>query len=101
MSEETPMDAAMLERLVRVETKLDMALSSHAQTDSQLRADLSKHENGTTVNVAAVRADVNTELGKLDARLSRVEKAMWIATGIAAAVGGAGGTLLSNVLGGP
>lgn len=84
----TEQDRESFERLVRVETKLDMALSTHASTDGQLRD-----------GIAKLDAQHDKDVAELDARIVRLERAMWIATGIAAAVGGAVGTGISNILG--
>jgi hypothetical protein len=61
------MDQEVLERLTRIETKLDAAIS---------RGDDHEH------------------------RLRRLERAVWVATGAAAAVGGAVGSVAHHLVGG-
>jgi len=61
----TPDDFAQFERLVRIETKLDLANNNHAD-----------HE----------------------ARIRKLERTVWVASGAAATVGGTLGTLLAQFL---
>lgn len=69
------MDVALLERLVRVETKLDSTL-------------------GTLKGETAKRLDNHEE------RIRKVERVLWVVTGAAAAVGSAVGSVLVRVIGG-
>lgn len=82
------MDGAMLERLVRVETKLDMALDGQGRAIDDAKGDLSDAEKR-----------LDRRLTEHDTRIRRIERAVWIAAGIAAAVGSAIGSTLGGVLG--
>lgn len=62
----TPDDFGQFERLVRIETKLDLATGNHADHELRIR---------------------------------RLERAVWVASGAAATVGGTLGTLLGRFLG--
>lgn len=64
-------EAVVAERLARIEVKLDHALTQHGE-------DLKDHE----------------------ARIRRLERALWIAAGFATTAGGGIGALVSQLLGG-
>ncbi|MCE7008726.1 hypothetical protein LWC34_38835 [Kibdelosporangium philippinense] len=66
MSEELVTD-----RLTRIETKLDLALTQH-------REELNDHET----------------------RIRKLERALWIAAGFAATAGGGVGAVISQIMGG-
>lgn len=61
----------LLERLVKIETKLDMFLEPHRATQED-------HEE----------------------RLRSLERKLWLATGLATVLSGGGATLLQNLIGG-
>lgn len=81
-------DVVLLERLVRVETKLDMALDGQARSIDDVRKDLIDAETR-----------IDRRLTDHDTRLRRVEKAIWVTAGVAAAVGSAVGTSAAGYIG--
>jgi hypothetical protein len=68
----------VIERLVRIETKLDVANDTH--TGHEHRSD-------------AIHLDHET-------RIRRLERSVWLAAGAAAAIGGGAGALLAPLIGG-
>jgi len=53
----------------------------------------------TVQDIAASLGPLQDKVRELDARMTSVEKRMWIATGFAAAIGTSAGTFLAQVLG--
>lgn len=79
-------ELALFERLVRIETKLDVSNATHDDHEARIRklegeSDPKTHEDH-------------------EGRLRRLEKALWLATGAAAAAGGVAGQLAAKLLGG-
>lgn len=74
---------SLTERMVRVETKLDSATNR-----------LDSHE----IRLSAIEKSVPDP--DHEARLRKLERAVWIAGGIALAGGGALGSILSSITGG-
>lgn len=66
------------ERLVRIETKLDMFLAGHQDTAATQAAQYADHEN----------------------RIRRLERARWIASGAGLLGGGGLGALVAQLMGG-
>jgi hypothetical protein len=77
-------DPQTLERLVRIETKMDFVVDSFKSQESRITA-LEKLQD-------APHPDH-------ESRIRKLERVVWIASGIALAGGGALGTILSNVTG--
>jgi len=65
------------ERLARIETKLDAWLNQQSSHETRVQADHIDHES----------------------RIRRLERALWLATGFAAAFGGAAGSVITKLLG--
>lgn len=81
----TPADElALVERLIRIDTKLDVALAQQADHEGRIRA---------------LEQD-NSPGGHMDheGRIRRIEKSMWLAAGTAAAGGGVLGQLLAALV---
>lgn len=78
-------ELALFERLIRIETKLDVANSN--QADQELR-------------IRQLEID-NTPGGHKDheTRIRRLERAVWIVAGFAAAAGGVAGSMLGPLIG--
>lgn len=81
--EQTP---ALIERMIRIETKLDVFNQNGADHESRIRA---------------LETD-NTPGGHQDheSRIRRLERSVWLAAGAAAAGGGIVGQLITPLLGG-
>ena len=78
------MDEALIERLVRIETKLDLGNSQYADHELRIR-DLERD------NVTGGHADH-------ELRIRRVEKSLWLLAGASAAGGGLVGSMVAPVL---
>ncbi|MGC4942146.1 hypothetical protein [Kribbella sp. DT2] len=76
----------VIERLIRIETKQDVALQQSADHEGRIRA---------------LEQD-NTPGGHQDheGRIRRLERAVWISAGLAAAGGGVVGQLVAPLIGG-
>lgn len=77
-------ELALFERLIRIETKLDVANGNHLD-----------HEN----RIRALEQD-NTPGGHQDheSRIRRMERSIWLAAGAAAAAGGVVGQIIGPLL---
>lgn len=75
----------LIERLIRIETKVDVSLTQVADHEGRTRA---------------LEID-NTPGGHLDheTRIRKLERSVWIAAGACSAVGGGLGALLGPILG--
>jgi hypothetical protein len=83
-----PGDLALLERLIRIETKLDDSRSSDADHETRIRAlEQERHP------------DHERRLNDHETRLRRVERSVWIAAGACAAAGGVVGSIVGPLLG--
>lgn len=82
-AEQTPL---LVERMIRIETKLDVFNNSYQD-----------HEN----RIRALEQD-NTPGGHMDheSRIRRLERSVWLAAGAAAAGGGVVGQLVAPLIGG-
>lgn len=76
-------DPQTLERLVRIETKIDYM------------GDMIKGQDSRINSVESRVPDPDHE-----ARIRKIERAMWIVAGLAAAGGGTAGGFISQILGG-
>lgn len=80
---------ALLERLIRIETKLDEGKHSDLDHEARIRQlEAERHP------------DHEVRLNDLNTRLRSVERAVWIAAGVAAALGGAVGGIVGPMIGG-
>jgi hypothetical protein len=83
----TDVDAiALLERLVRIETKIDVSHQTHADHEDRIRTLEASHDP---------KAHEDYE-----SRLRRLERALWLVTGAAAVTGGVVGQVGTRLLGG-
>lgn len=79
---------ALLERLIRIETKLDDSHNSAADHEVRIRAlEAERHP------------DHETRLNDHENRIRRVERSVWIAAGACAAAGGVLGSLVGPLIG--
>lgn len=83
-----PSELALLERLIRIETKLDDSRSADAD-----------HENRIRQLESERHPDHETRLGDHETRLRRVERSVWIAAGACAAAGGVVGSIVGPLIG--
>jgi len=79
----------LLERMIRIETKLDEGNATRTDHESRIRKLESERH-----------PDHEVRLTDLNTRLRTVERAVWIAAGIAAALGGAVGGIVGPMIGG-
>jgi hypothetical protein len=79
-------EMALFERLIRIETKLDVANTYQVDHEGRIRA----------------LENENTPGGHLDHenRIRRLERSVWIAAGAAATVGGVLGQFIAPLIGG-
>jgi len=82
-------DPQTLERLVRIETKLDYMTDTFRSLEKRLDSQDVKIE---TVEKSIPDQDHET-------RIRKIERAMWIVAGLAAAGGGTAGGLVSQIFG--
>jgi len=86
MNEPVSMPEPVFERLVRIETKLDLSGDGTKDHEQRIRRLEDEVPPGT--------------IRDHETRLRRLERSAWIAAGVAAAVGGSAGALLGPMLGG-
>jgi hypothetical protein len=80
-------DPNVLERLIRIETKLDDSRHSDADHEARIRAlEAERHP------------DHESRLNDHETRLRRAERSLWIAAGAAAAGGGVLGSMLGPLI---
>lgn len=83
-----PFDAGTLERLIRIESKLDDQRHMDADHEARIRAlEAERHP------------DHELRLADHETRIRRMERSVWIAAGAAAAGGGILGSFLAPLLG--
>jgi hypothetical protein len=78
----------LLERLIRIETKLDSSHASDADHEARIRALESERH-----------PDHEQRLNDHETRLRRAERSLWIAAGAAAAGGGILGSIVGPLIG--
>lgn len=76
-------DPQTLERLVRIETKMDFVVDSFKSQEARIAA-----------------LESRTRDPDHEARIRKLERAFWIGMGVAAAGGGATGGMVSQLIGG-
>lgn len=79
---------ALLERLIRIETKLDDSHTSSADHEARIRALESERH-----------PEHQVRLNDHETRLRRVERSVWVAAGACAAAGGVLGSILGPIIG--
>ena len=83
-----PDQLALLERLIRIETKLDDSRNYDADHETRIRQLESERH-----------PDHESRLNDHETRLRRVERSVWIAAGVAAGAGGLLGSIVGPLIG--